>query len=81
MMRSMLDNLPRMANGASIGDAAFEHMKEINGFPVHTREYGDDGVLDGESKLVSASAASFDSADLEPPKKYKRKDLMKGMKR
>jgi hypothetical protein len=80
MMREMLDSLPKMANGATIGDATFEHMNEMGGFPVISREYGDDGVLDGESRLVSAAAASFAADDFEPPKKYKRRDLMKGMK-
>ena len=79
-MTEMLDNLPKMGDGASIGDAAYEHMKEMNGFPVRTREYGDDGVLDGESKLVEAKEVATDPADFSPPKKYKRKDLMKGMK-
>lgn len=79
-MTEMLDSLPRMGDGASIGDAAYEHMKEMNGFPVRTREYGDDGVLDGESKLVEAKEVATDSEEFSPPKKYKRKDLMKGMK-
>jgi len=79
-MTEMLDSLPKMGNGASIGDAAYEHMKEMDGFPVRTREYGDDGVFDGESQLVEAKEVATDSSDFSPPKKYKQKDLMKGMK-
>lgn len=79
-MTEMLDSLPKMGSGASLGDATYEHLKEMNGFPVRTLEYGDDGVLDGQSTLISSKEADFDPADFEPPKKYKRKDLMKGMK-
>lgn len=79
-MTEMLDSLPKMGGGASLGDATYEHLKEMNGFPVRTLEYGDDGVLDGQSTLVSSKEADLDPADFEPPKNYKRKDLMKGMK-
>jgi len=79
-MTEMLDSLPKMGGGGSLGDATYEHLKEMNGFPVRTAEYGDDGVLDGRSTLISSKEANFDPADFEPPKKYKRKDMMKGMK-
>jgi len=52
----------------------------MNGFPVRTREYDDNGMLNSQSSLVSSKEADFDPADFNPPKKYKRKDLMKGMK-
>jgi hypothetical protein len=79
-MTEMLDSLPKMGGGGSLGDATYEHLKEMNGFPVRTLEYGDDGVLDGQSTLISSKEVGFDPSDFEPPKKYKRKDLMKGMK-
>jgi len=79
-MTEMLDSLPKMGGGGSLGDATYEHLKEMNGFPVRTVEYGSDGVKDGEATLTASKEADFDSADFDPPKKYKRKDLMKGMK-
>jgi len=79
-MTEMLDSLPTMGGGGSLGDATYEHLKEMNGFPVRTLEYGDDGVLDGQSTLISSKEVDFDPADFHPPKKYKRKDMMKGMK-
>jgi len=79
-MTEMLDSLPKMGDGASIGDASYEHLKEMNGFPVQMREYGDDGVLDGQSTLIGSKEVATDPADFSPPKKYKRKDMMKGMK-
>lgn len=79
-MTEMLDSLPQMGGGASLGDATYEHLKAMNGFPIRTREYDDTGKMTGQSSLVSSKEADFDPADFEPPKKYKRKDLMKGMK-
>lgn len=78
-MTEMLDSLPKIG-GRTLGDATFEHMKEIDGFPVRTREYGSDGVLDGESELRSSTETAIDPAEFEPPKGYKKQDLMKGMK-
>lgn len=79
-MTEMLDSLPKMGGRDSFGDAAYEHLKEMDGFPVRTLEYGDDGVLDGQSLLISSKEVDFDASDFEPPKQYKRKDMLKGMK-
>jgi hypothetical protein len=79
-MTEILDSLPKMGGGGSLGDATYEHIKEMNGFPVRTREYDDNGMLDGQSSLISSKKADFDPSEFEPPKKYKRQDLMKGMK-
>jgi hypothetical protein len=78
-MTEMLDSLPKIGGG-SLGDATYEHLKEMNGFPVRTREYDDNGTLAGQSSLISSKSADFEPADFEPPTNYKRKDLMKGMK-
>jgi len=79
-MTEMLDSLPKTVGGQSFGDATFEHLKEMNGFPVRTLEYGDDGVLDGEATLVSSKKVDLDPADFEPPKDYKRNDILKARK-
>jgi hypothetical protein len=79
-MTEMLDSLPKIGGGGSLGDETYEHIKEMNGFPVRTREYDDNGKLAGQSSLISSKEADFDPADFEPPKNYKRKDIMKGMK-
>jgi len=79
-MSEMLDSLPKMGSGGSLGDATYEHLKEMNGFPVRTREYDDNGMLVGQSNLISSQEADFDPAEFQPPKNYKRQDLMKGMK-
>ena len=75
-MKEMLDNLPQMGGQDSIGDPTFEHMKEINGFPVLTREYGG-GTAASEGSLVASRKASLDPSKFDPPKNYKRMDMMK----
>ena len=79
-MQEFLDSMPQMGERKSLGDGTFEHMKEINGYPVMTREYDAGGAVQNESQLLSARKATLDAADFEPPKKYKRKDIMKGMR-
>ena len=77
MLKEMLDSIPQFAGGGDVADAAFEHMVEMNGFPVVTREFADDGSLERMVRLKSATRKSFDPAAFEPPKGYKRKDMFK----
>ncbi len=77
--KEMLDSLPQMGD-RSFADSAFEHLKEMGGMPVLTREFADDGSLENESMLNSARKQAFDPDEFEPPKNYKRKDMFKGMK-
>ncbi len=76
--REMLDALPDMGQGSGMGDNAFEHMKEIGGFPVVTREFDDDGSLEGESTLRSARRQTIDPDAFEPPAGYKRQEMFGG---
>ena len=78
--KEMLDSLPQMGD-RSFADSAFEHLKEMGGMPVVTREFADDGSLESEATLRSATQENLDPADFEPPKSYKKKDMFKGMKR
>lgn len=72
--QEMMDALPDFGQTAA-ADAAFAHMTEIGGFPVVTREFGDDGSLEDESTLRSARRQSLDPADFEPPAGYKRRSM------
>jgi hypothetical protein len=74
--KEMLDSIPQFAGG-EVADAAFEHMKEMNGFPVVTREFGDDGSLERMVRLKSATRQTIDPAVFEPPAGYKRKDMLR----
>ena len=76
--KEMLDSLPQVGE-RSFADSAFEHLKEIGGMPVVTREFADDGSLETEATLKSANQQALDPGEFEPPKGYKRKDMFKGM--
>jgi hypothetical protein len=72
----MLDSLPKFADQG--GDETLEHLRELNGFPVVTREFDDNGSLKIESSLRSASERTFEPSAFEPPAGYKRQEMVKG---
>lgn len=75
--REMLEAMPDMGQGDSgFGDNAFEHMKELGGFPVVTRDFDDDGSIESESALRSAKRRTLDPAEFEPPSGYKRRSML-----
>ncbi len=73
--RELMDSIPDFGQGGDMGDPAFEHMREIGGFPVITREFGDDGQLEDESTLRSATRRDLDPDAFEPPSGYKRRSM------
>ncbi|MCZ6727947.1 MAG: hypothetical protein O7A98_11420 [Acidobacteria bacterium] len=77
----MLDAVGEMAGG--FGDMGadtgiFNDLEAIGGFPVVTREFGDDGSLEGESRLRSAKRQTLDPAAFEPPPGYNRREMFGG---
>ncbi len=64
--------------GPSVDDNVFEHMKELGGFPVVTRDFGDGGSLEGETALRSAKRQTIDPDAFEPPSGYKRQEMFRG---
>ena len=77
----MMDSLSQMGGGRFGGQMdgnIFEHFKDLDGFPVVTKEFNDDGSLDSESHLRSAERRDLDPADFEPPSGYKRRSMMPG---
>ena len=78
-MRQMLDSLPSAGRGGpGVDDHVFEHMKELGGFPVVTRDFAADGSLEGESALRSAKRQTLDPEVFEPPAGYKRQEMFGG---
>ncbi len=75
-MQEMLDALPAGGAPGGMGDSVIAQMNEIDGFPVVTREFGDDGSLEDESTLRSAQRRTLDPAEFEPPAGYKRRSMM-----
>lgn len=72
----------KMPNGANsfsqMSDNMFAQMKQLNGFPVVTKDFNDDGSLDSESSLRSAKRRKLDPAEFEPPAGYKRQQMFPG---
>lgn len=74
--RELMDALPDMGQGGSgAGANPFEHIKELGGFPVVTREFDEDGSLDSESMLRSTRRRQLDPSEFEPPSGYKRRQM------
>ncbi len=74
--REMMDSFPDFGQQGSMGDPAFEHMRELGGFPVVTREFDEyDGSLEAESTLRSARRQTIDPDAFEPPSGYKRQEM------
>jgi Domain of unknown function (DUF4412) len=53
----------------------FRHMQELDGYPVLSREFDEDGSLESESRLKSAKSADIDPALFNPPQGYQQKDI------
>jgi len=53
----------------------FQHMRELGGYPVLTREFDDSGRVESESRLKSARIGDIDSALFSPPQGYRKMDL------
>lgn len=71
----LLDSMPRFGSQQSFGDTTWEHMKELGGFPVVTRELAEDGLLESETILRSARRQTLDPDAFEPPSGYKRMSM------
>lgn len=71
----LMDAMPQFGQGPAMADPAFEHMREIGGFPVVTREFDDDGSLESETTLRSARRQTLDPDAFEPPSGYKRQEM------
>ncbi len=74
--KKMRDSMPSFARGDDDGANPFEHMSEMNGFPVLTHEFSSDGSVSAESSLRSSTRRTMDSAEFEPPASYKRHEMM-----
>ena len=77
--REMLDAIPDFGQGGRAGgNNVFEHMKELGGFPVVTKDFNDDGSLESETVLRSAKRRTIDPDAFEPPSGYKRQEMFGG---
>ncbi len=79
-LSQLIDSMPDIGGrgGPKIGDSTFEHMKELGGFPVLTREFNSDGSLEGETALRSAKRQTIDPDAFEPPSGYRPSEMFRG---
>lgn len=77
--QEMMDAMPRMGGqSGGMGDSPYSTMKEINGLPVASRDYADDGSVESETALRSARLQQLDPSTFEPPSGYKRQEMFGG---
>ena len=81
--QQLLDALPQVPGGGvfpggNAGGNILAEMKDLNGFPVVTRDFAEDGSLEGESTLRSSRRRTLDPAEFEPPSGYKRRSIPGG---
>jgi len=75
-LTQMLDSMPSFGVDEDADDNPFEHMNEMDGFPVLTYEYASDGSIASESWLHSSTQKEVDPAEFEPPSAYERREMM-----
>jgi hypothetical protein len=59
-----------MGNLANLNENGYEYMKDLDGFPVLTRNLGENGAVESESVLRSSRRETFEAAHFEPPAGY-----------
>ena len=78
--KEMMESFSGAGGGFSggTGEGFLEYMTEMDGFPAVTRNFGEDGLLEGESVLRSARRQTIDPDSFEPPSGYKRQEMFRG---
>jgi hypothetical protein len=74
--KHMRDSMPRFGADDDADDNPFEHMQEMDGFPVLTYDYASDGSIASESSLRSSTQRAVAAAEFEPPAAYKQREMM-----
>jgi len=74
--KELLDSIPQFADGGGADQPFFEHLQELGGFPVVTRDFDDGGDLESESTLRSARRRTLDPSAFDPPSGYKRRSML-----
>jgi hypothetical protein len=74
--KSMMESLSKsgLPIGRSIDDSLFQ-FQALNGFPVVTREFGDDGKATSETTLKGARQETIPASEFQPPAGYHQQQL------
>lgn len=74
--KQMRDSMSSFGADEDAGDNPFEHMLEMDGFPVLTYDYASDGSIARENSLRSSTQRAVAAAEFEPPAAYKQREMM-----
>lgn len=76
-VQGLVEALPAMGPMASAMpvDDDFAVMKDLEGFPVFSREFGRDGKLEQEITLRSSKTQALPASTFRPPAKYRRQEM------
>jgi len=72
-MKEMTAGLPQFLG--NMGQDAFEHMKDLGGFPVRTTEYDESGRPSTDARLVSAESQTIPAGTFEPPSGFSKQAI------
>ena len=76
LVKRIRDSMPKFGADEDADDNPFEHMQEMDGFPVLTYDYASDGSIASESSLRSSTQRAVAAAEFEPPAAYKQREMM-----
>ncbi len=76
--QKLLDALPKLGDlPGGIDDSPFTTMKQIEGFPVASRDYAEDGTVKSETALRNAKSHRLNPAAFAPPAGYQRQEMFR----
>jgi hypothetical protein len=76
MMKETMEALAKSPMGGALADQnSFEHLKALGGYPVVTREFDENGTLETETVLKSATRKELAPADFQPPAGYAKQTM------
>ena len=68
--------MPDFAKSPAVGSNAYEHLDELDGFPVLTIDYAADGTVLGETRFRGSRIETIDAAGFEPPEGYQKQSIV-----
>lgn len=74
-IKGLQDAMPDFAKSPAVGSHAYEHLDELDGFPIVTIDYADDGTVLGENRFTGSRIAAVDADEFEPPADYAEQSI------
>ena len=76
-MQELNSAMPSFAQSPEQGSHAYEHLKELGGFPVVTVEYDASGNAKSENRLKTSRVEDVPPATFEAPAGYRQEQLFR----